>query len=498
MKNLFTICVLLASVLLQAQTQMGNDIDGLASGDHAGQSTSISSSGQTVIVGSFRADDNGPDSGHVRVFNWSGNDWNQYGSTLLGEYQGDWAGISVDISGPGTVVCFGARQNDLNGTSAGSAYVYIHDGTDWVQRGGALLGSNAGDLFGFSIAMSTNGSIIAVGSPQNDDNGNDAGKVEIFQFNGTNWQLMGVPLFGETLGDLFGYAVDINFAGNVLAVGAPANDGNGTDAGHVRVFQWDGTNWVQKGLDIDSEAADDRFGNAVSLSADGNILAVGAIRNDGNGTDAGHVRVFEWDTNTSGWFLKGNDIDGDSENDLFGRSVSLNEDGTLLVVGAPLYDNSGTEMGQAKIFHFDGTDWVQLGNDLYGEAPSDEFGVSAAISSTGNRIVVGASKNDDSGTDAGQARVYDITGLLGVEGISSNPTVKLFPNPTQGKITIATQENFQVATVKIYTILGQEISKMKFEDNETLQFEIKGAKGLYFVNVEIDGNNLQTYKVIKQ
>ena len=77
-----------------------------------------------------------------------------------------------------------------------------------------------------------------------------------------------------------------------MAIGAYLNDGNGIDAGHVRIYGLAGNSWVQLGEDIDGEAAEDGSGS-VSLSADGKWVAIGASLNDGNGSDTGHVRVYE-------------------------------------------------------------------------------------------------------------------------------------------------------------------------------------------------------------
>ena len=79
-----------------------------------------------------------------------------------------------------------------------------------------------------------------------------------------------------------------------MAIGAFTNAGNGNGSGHVRVYKYSGTAWVQAGGDIDGEAADDLSGYSVSLSSDGQTVAIGAHLNDGNGTDSGHVRVYRF------------------------------------------------------------------------------------------------------------------------------------------------------------------------------------------------------------
>jgi hypothetical protein len=80
---------------------------------------------------------------------------------------------------------------------------------------------------------------------------------------------------------------------NTIAIGDEntSNNGNGVAAGRVRVYNWSGTAWVQKGADIDGEAAGDGSGTWVSMP-DANTIAIGAPLNDGNGVAAGHVRVY--------------------------------------------------------------------------------------------------------------------------------------------------------------------------------------------------------------
>ena len=79
--------------------------------------------------------------------------------------------------------------------------------------------------------------------------------------------------------------------------------------------------WTQIGSDIDGEAANDFSGSSVSLSFDGTTVAIGATHNDGNGSDAGHVRIFRYSNGT--WTQTGNDIDGEAAYDYFGHSVSF-------------------------------------------------------------------------------------------------------------------------------------------------------------------------------
>ena len=83
-----------------------------------------------------------------------------------------------------------------------------------------------------------------------------------------------------------------------MAIGAIGNDANGENSGHVRVYQYDGSNWFQLGSDIDGETKEDGSGVSVSLSSDGSIVAIGAYLNDGNGNNSGHVRVYQYVNNS--------------------------------------------------------------------------------------------------------------------------------------------------------------------------------------------------------
>jgi hypothetical protein len=92
--------------------------------------------------------------------------------------------------------------------------------------------------------------------------------------------------------------------------------------------------WNQMGADIDGEDNFDYSGRSVSLSDNGSIMAIGAMSNDGNGRDSGHVRVFRWDPSTSIWNQMGADIDGEYVKHKSGGAVSLSTDGEIVAIGA--------------------------------------------------------------------------------------------------------------------------------------------------------------------
>ena len=111
------------------------------------------------------------------------------------------------------------------------------------------------------------------------------------------YSAIGADIDGEAAYDNSGYSVSLSSDGTTFAIGVSANDGaNGSASGHVRIYAWNGATsaWEQQGADIDGEAAGDQSGYSVSLSSDGNTVAIGAYLNDDNGTNSGHVRIYWW------------------------------------------------------------------------------------------------------------------------------------------------------------------------------------------------------------
>ena len=159
---------------------------------------------------------------------------------------------------------------------------------------------------------------------------------------------------------------------------------------------------TQLGADIDGESAEDSS-STVSLSPDGNLLAIGAPGNDGNGSESGHVRVYQW--SGMAWEQLGTDIDGEAANDRSGYAVSLSSDGNRLVIGATW---NGISSGHVRIYQWSGMAWTQLGADIDGEAADDHSGL-VSLSSDGNRLAIGAGGNDGNGDASGQVRVFDLS-----------------------------------------------------------------------------------------
>ena len=357
---------------------MGGDIDGEGAGDHSGHSVSLSADGSTVAVGAAYNDGAVSSAGHVRVFNLQSGTWVQVGADIDGEESSEISGWSVSLAADGNTVAIAAPYNDAGGVNgAGRVRVYGFQSESWVRVGDDIDGQYAADNSGWSVSLSEDGNTIAIGTPFSDIFDASAGHVRVFKLQSGSWIQVGDDIYGEAAGDQSGYSVSLSAAGNVVAIGARYNDGSAYAAGHVRVYVLQSGSWWQKGGDIDGEAQYDNSGYSVSLSADGDTVAVGAYQNDGNGTGAGHVRVYNMQGES--WVQVGLDIDGEAAGDWSGHSVSLSGNGDTVAVGAIYNDGSAGSAGHVRVYKLRSGMWVQEGVDIDGEAEIDYSGYSVIV-----------------------------------------------------------------------------------------------------------------------
>lgn|GEM_PF-5284289 len=216
----------------------------------------------------------------------------QIGTDLTGQFEGDWYGNSVSLNGNGDYLAVGAEFSEMNGSESGYAKIYHWNATEWVQLGDDFIGEN-GESLGSSIALTLDAQSVVIGAPLNSDNGTLKGKTRVFDLVNGSWVQRGNALVGESMITRFGESVSISTDGTIIAAGGLQNGGNGQNSGHVRAYYWNGNDWSQIGEDINGEASQDFFGSAVALSGNGSILAASAPSNDGPATNTGQIRIFQ-------------------------------------------------------------------------------------------------------------------------------------------------------------------------------------------------------------
>src|SRR6056300_1483506 len=245
----------------------------------------------------------------------------------------------------------------------------------------------AADTFGTSVAVGC-GKIV-VGAYGDDDNGSGSGSAYIFDLDGT--QLTKITASDGAASDQFGTSVAVG-CGRIV-VGAIYDDDNGSSSGSVYIYNLDGTNETK--ITASDAAAGDEFGYSVAVG-NGRIV-VGARQNN---TSQGSAYIFDLDGNQ----LAEITVSDGATNDWFGYSVAVGCG--RIVIGAYRDDDNGSLSGSAYIFDLDGTQLTKI--TASDGAADDRFGTSVAV---GNGIiVVGASEDNDNGTNSGSAYIYDLDG----------------------------------------------------------------------------------------
>ncbi|MEQ8625297.1 MAG: T9SS type A sorting domain-containing protein [Vicingaceae bacterium] len=389
----FLYFLLFASFSIFAQHQKGLNIKGDSAYNRLGWSVSMSDAHTLAVGAPFNAG-NKPNAGNVKVYRWKDTTWVQKGATIQGGSEGDASGRSISMPDSNTIA-IGAHRNTTDSVQAGRVRVHKWNGTNWVQKGGDLLGESSNDNFGYSVSM-PDSNYISIGAIDNDDNGSNAGHVRNYRWNGVDWIQIGLAIEGDTAGDKSGWSVSAPDTLTV-AIGSPFNyrsyTFNTVYRGLIRIYERTGTVWTQKGLSIVGASPGDYFGWSVHMP-DKNTVAIQSLNK---------VNIYSW--NGSAWIQKGQKINAAFQFTTefsYSNPISMPNSNTI-AVGEPI--KSSIREGQVKVYKWNNNTWAQKGADLIGDADFDKFGYAVSMPDTMN-IAIGAPANSDNGTEAGQAKVY--------------------------------------------------------------------------------------------
>ncbi len=454
-----------------------------------GSTLAISQDGNTLAVAAPYEDSgasgvNGDESdnsaygaGAVYVFSRADDSWIQQAylkasnPSLLDSF-----GFAIALSGDGDTLAVSANyedssasgidgdQQDDSAEEAGAVYVFVRDAETWSQQA-YLKPSNmdAGDRFGFSVALNDDGSTLAVGAigedsaaktidgDQADNSAPESGAVYVFGRRDRSWTQQAYLKASNTeAGDMYGFCVALSADGDTLGVcgfdedssaegvGGDQADNRARGSGAVYVLERRGDTWRQQAyIKPSNTTMQAAFGTAIALSADGSTLAVCGCDEDGldPGVDAaqwqadipapertraiegsaGAVYVYRregpaWAFDT---YIKSSNI---GPNDVFGSRLALSADGTVLAAGAPqergggsgvnpsIVDTSAPESGAVYLFERTAQGWRQ---DAYVKssdaAEYDSFGSGVALNGAGDLLVATAARADGPSSNAGDA-----------------------------------------------------------------------------------------------
>jgi gliding motility-associated-like protein len=337
----------------------------------------ISDDGQTAILGPY-----GNGLGEIAFFKKNGCGWTQDGQNI---YLGWNTPVkSVALSSDGTTAVVGG--DGMIGGNLGCVWVFIRNNGVWVQQGPRLLGTGytTNQPKASAVDISADGNTLIYGDSNDNDNGNGQYVGATWVFSRTNgvWSQQGAKLIGSGYvlstpsGCTQGKSVSISKDGNTIAIGGPLDAGKGA----TWVFSKVNNNWIQQGSKIIGTGGSvyARQGTSVSLSADGDRLIVGGP-NDGGG-------IWFFSRINGNWIQQAGPIA--MSNMEFGSSVSLSADGNSALIGAPGFNNSA---GNSWIYRFNGGSWSVFGNALVGvgNIGNAHQGFSVSLTSDANFALVG-------------------------------------------------------------------------------------------------------------
>lgn len=356
--------------------------------------TIMSGDGNVVAVSTSFSKNSEITTGFAKVYEYTNGQWVQLGENIeFGDVQagityGDNADLKLSLSTDGHTIAIGAPYSDTNGNNSGKVGVFTYNGTAWTQVGEDIIGDEETGLGG-SISLTPEGNRLVTGAYAKPTGATLSGSVKIYELNGSAWQQVGQTITSAANeGTSFGYDVDINDAGTTIV--ATYYDGGG-----ARVYQLDGTVWIQTAFLNDIPVG------YASFNAEGNRLALGSFTaNSPTGTMfAGKTTVYENQAGT--WTQLGNALYGSAMFQMFAR-VRLNATGDILAVGSEGISNL---IGKAEVYKMINNEWYPIGT-IVDDVKGTFYGQSVTLSNDGEKIMVGGHEGAGAAT-AHYARAFE-------------------------------------------------------------------------------------------
>jgi len=445
---------------------LGQTIDGDSDGDYSGHSVSINAKGDIVAIGAIY-----DVSGTTKIYQYTNGSWNQLGQTIDGDSDGDRSGSSVSINAKGDIVAIGAIYD-----VSGSTKMYQYTDGSWNQLGETIYGDSNNARSGSSVSINAKGDIVAIGAYLD-----VSGSTKMYQYTDGSWNQLGETIYGDSNNDWSGYSVSINAKGDIVAIGAIFDDNNlKTDSGSTKMYQYTDGLWKQLGQTIDGDSDNDRSGYSVSINAKGDIVAIGAYLDV-----SGSTKMYQY-TNGS-WNQLGETIFGDSNNDWSGYSVSINAKGDIVAIGARLDDNSNTDSGSTKMYQYTDGLWKQLGQTIDGDSDGDRSGSSVSINAKGDIVAIGATFVN---TNSGSTKIYQ-KGLRGNVTIEDDLSVGGDLIVNGGIYT----DNFSVADTTGHTTIGGDLQLGSIPNVEQKIIDISNNSGsISYISYDSDNDKIVVEK----
>jgi len=428
----------------------------------------------------------------VRIFErQEDNTWNETGLIFndMGVTSLDLFGGSMDISADGSILAVGIPTTVAQGNQ-GRVEIYQNVNGTWTQIGEDIENPSTGPAFGGAVTLSADGSTVAISSSF-DVNNNRIGFAQVYKNINGSWEQIGQTLGLDSDDRRFGSSLSFSDDASTLLVGISDPF---TGFGRLEIYRNVNDNWVQVGDDIVGLAVDSQFGSNTAISADGNIVVGAAF--SANFSSTAYIMVFE--NVNDNWVQLGSTL-MNAPNALanqFGKGLAISDDGSLLFTG------DENLSGRLEIFSFENGDWNSI-QVVEGDDSSIGFADAIAINSDGSALAVGQSNYaDDNLYFRGALRFYlnqELVSTENVEGLNQNITT--YPNPVSELLNIVISDavnEVDAIDATISDIHGRQLKQFKITDSNTALNLKTLPPGAYTISFQNQDKTLYTTKIIKE
>ncbi|MFT5436054.1 MAG: hypothetical protein ACI840_000697 [Ulvibacter sp.] len=465
-KTLITLClfVFVNNLLIAQFTQIGSEINGAENNFQAGASLSFNNTGDVLAIGYLRTTPFGYNRGMGRVFEFQNGEWIQKGSDIGNQYL-DNKGFHVNINGTGTILAMSPGVNAGFEDPFVSIYEFVNN--DWQLMGNLIEIYN-----GIAKLNDLGNTVIILNSMHNE--------LRVYEFLNNDWQLKGDPLISS--GPYLGQSIDINDIGDIIAT----VDFDPVSHANINIYNYENNQWNQIG-DISFEPYYILRVN-FDLNKQGDAFVASALKEDVNDVLYLETKVYNYTNQV--WTQVGNDIINNPTEDpvYIDSQAAISADGNIIAIGNTI------ESGSVMIYKLINNQWVQFDDGVTGDG--GEFGRALSFNDDASLLSIGAPTYSEVGNYFGQVKTFEIDyELLNIEDNSIANTIFTYPNPAHDYITLNSQNDISINTIKIYDALGRLVL-MKNNPQNLINISTL-TNGLLIVKIETD-KGIKVEKVIKQ
>lgn len=368
--------------------------------DSFGSSVAVSNDENVIVSGAYQADGTAQDSGSAYIYRKNGTSWEETPINASNGVTGDCFGKDVAVSSNGDVVFVGAyKANDTPGT----LYAYRRESgiyTEYIIN--PPDGTNA-NSFAKSLECSSDGNTIFVGSMLDDDMGQDSGAVYIYQWNGTGWDESKITASDGTGNDWFGSAVTCTPDGSRFVTAATR-----AAVRKMYIYTWTGSSWSEEIIADPENINENDFGSSLAINQSGNVIIIGDNQFGLSGSPYGAVYIFRWNGSAwDNQQIIAPSFDR-YPGLLFGVSVDISWDGTKVLIGAPGAIGKYGGSGSVYLYEYDGSEWSGHLIKTFVEMLNCNFGWDVSLKPDGNSFAAGADTESSSTYQAGALYYYEL------------------------------------------------------------------------------------------